>query len=75
MEKISISNKFQEDLQSRAAKLKEVREHIEKQSGFKLASISFAKQKIVAKALNNYEAVEIRMKLQHYLDLNGVRVV
>lgn len=75
MDKISINSNFEDSINSREAKLKEVRKYIEKTTGFKLQAVRFSNGKVIAKAKNNYEAIEIRMKMQKYLEENNTRII
>ena len=75
MEKISINQFSKNNFSDGKKKLDKVRAYIIKNTGMTPESIRLNKGNIVVKAKNNYEATEIRLKIQNYIDNNNIRVV
>jgi hypothetical protein len=75
MEKISINQFSKNNFSDGQKKLDKVRTYIIKNTGMTPESIRLNKGSIVVKAKNNYEATEIRLKIQNYIDNNNIRVV
>jgi hypothetical protein len=74
MEKISTEQFSSKDFNKKSKTLGDIRNHIESELGVKLVSVSYSNSKIIVKAKNNYEAIEIRMKLQTYLEEKNIFV-
>ena len=74
MEKINFQNSRKYDFKNKSDKLEKIKQHIISKTGYEPKSIRIVKDSVVVEAQNNYEAVEIRLKLGSYLEKNNIRV-
>jgi hypothetical protein len=75
MEKITLGDKKYGNFKNDQNRIEAVRQNIIDKTGILPASIKLSNSKIIVKTKNNYEAIEIRMKLQQYLEDNNIKVV
>ena len=75
MEKINLSDKKYDNFKNDQIRIEAIKQTIIDKTGIVPASIKLSNSKIIVKTKNNYEAIEIRMNLQQYLEDNNIRVV
>ena len=75
MEKLNLSDKKYGNFKNDQNRIEAIKQTIIDKTGIVPASIKLSNSKIIVKTKNNYEAIEIRMKLQQYLEDNNIRVV
>lgn len=75
MEKINLSDKKYDNFKNDQNRIEAIKQTIIDKTGIIPASIKLSNSKIIVKTKNNYEAIEIRMNLQQYLEDNNIRVV
>lgn len=75
MEKINLSDKKYDNFKNDQNRIEAIKQTIIDKTGIVPASIKLSNSKIIVKTKNNYEAIEIRMNLQQYLEDNNIRVV
>jgi hypothetical protein len=75
MEKIDIQQSSYGDFKKDQNKLEEIKKNILKKTGIEPKSVRLSSGKVIVKANNNYEAIEIRLKIPEYLELNDIKVI
>ena len=75
MEKINIKQSSYGDFKKGQNKLAEMKKYLIDKTGLVPKSIKISNSKVIIKANNNYEAIEIRMKIPEYLESNNIKVV
>ena len=75
MEKINLSDKKYDNFKNDQNRIEAIKQTIIDKTGIVPSSIKLSNSKIIVKTKNNYEAIEIRMNLQQYLEDNNIRVV
>ena len=75
MEKINLSDNKYDNFKNDQNRIEAIKQTIIDKTGIVPASIKLSNSKIIVKTKNNYEAIEIRMNLQQYLEDNNIRVV
>lgn len=74
MEKINFKNSRKYDFQKKSDRLLQIKQYIIRKTGYEPKSIRSVKDGVVVEAQNNYEAVEIRLKLGSYLEKNKIKI-
>jgi len=75
MEKLNLSDKKYGNFKNDQNRIEAIKQTIIDKTGIVPSSIKLSNSKIIVKTKNNYEAIEIRMKLQQYLEDNNIKVV
>lgn len=75
MEKLNLSDKKYGNFKNDQNRIEAIKQTIIDKTGIVPSSIKLSNSKIIVKTKNNYEAIEIRMKLQQYLEGNNIKVV
>jgi len=75
MDKISLNNSKYNNFKNDQDRIKVIKQTIVDKTGIMPESIKVSNGKIIVSTSNNYEAIEIRMQMQEFLDDNNIKVV
>ena len=75
MDKISLNNSKYNNFKNDQDRIKVIKQTIVDKTGIMPESIKVSNGKIIVSTKNNYEAIEIRMQMQEFLDDNNIKVV
>jgi hypothetical protein len=75
MDKISLNNSKYNNFKNDQDRIKVIKQTIVDKTGIMPESIKVSNGKIIVITKNNYEAIEIRMQMQEFLDDHNIKVV
>ena len=75
MDKISLNNSKYNNFKNDQDRIKVIKQTIVDKTGIMPESIKVSNGKIIVSTNNNYEAIEIRMQMQEFLDDHNIKVV
>ena len=75
MDKIKLTGSKYLNYKNNQDKIKEIKQYVINKTSIKPDSIKISNGKFIIKTNNQYEAIEIRMKLSEYLSENNIKVI
>ena len=75
MDKIKLTDSKYLNYKNNQDKIKAIKQYVINKTSIKPDSIKISNSKVIIKTKNQYEAIEIRMKLSDYLSENNIKVI
>ena len=75
MDKINLTGSKYLSYKNNQDKIQAIKQYVINKTGIEPDSIKMSNSKVIIKTKNQYEAIEIRMKLSDYLSENNIKVI